>query len=62
MFLVARVEGRPLGCVALVDEGEYGEVKRLFVEPEARGLGVAQALMAELQQVAKDIGLRVLPG
>ncbi|GGE49592.1 GNAT family N-acetyltransferase [Actibacterium pelagium] len=60
LFLVARTKGCPLGCVALVDEGDYGEVKRLYVEPDARGLGVARALLAELQQVAKDIGLSVL--
>lgn len=60
MFFVARTEGRPLGCVALVDEGSYGEVKRLYVTPEARGLGVARALLGELEQTAKDIGLRRL--
>ncbi|MHC0051895.1 GNAT family N-acetyltransferase [Actibacterium sp. D379-3] len=56
-FLVARVQGRALGCVALVDQGRYGEVKRLFVQPEARGLGLARALMASLEKAARDIGL-----
>ncbi len=57
MFFVARSKGQPLGCVALVDEGRYAEIKRLYVLPEARGLGVARALMAELEQTAKDLGL-----
>ena len=56
-FLVARVESRALGCVALVDQIRYGEVKRLFVFPEARGLGLARALMTELEAAAEDIGL-----
>lgn len=59
-FLVARVEGAALGCVALVDQGQYGEVKRLYVAPEARGLGLARALMATLENCAADIGLTCL--
>lgn len=56
-FLVARVDGIAMGCVALVDQGRYGEVKRLFVTPAARGLGLARALMQELENAARDIGL-----
>lgn len=57
-FLVARSEaGDALGCVALVDCGSYGEVKRLFVRPEGRGLGVAKALMAALESEARARGL-----
>jgi len=59
-FLVARVEGAALGCVALVDMGSYGEVKRLFVAPQARGLGLARALMVALEGAATDIGLTCL--
>ena len=51
-FLVARQDGVALGCVALVDYGPYGEVKRMFVAPAARGKGVAQALMQHLETVA----------
>ena len=59
-FLVARQDGVPVGCVALVDEGRYGEVKRLFVAEAARGQGVGRLLMEELEQAARDIGLSVL--
>lgn len=59
-FFVARMDGRPAGCVALFDLGRYGEVKRLFVAPEARGTGMGRALMAELEAAARDLGLRVL--
>ncbi len=57
-FLVARDDaGRAQGCVALVDCGGYGEVKRLYVRPEGRGLGLARALMAALEAEARDRGL-----
>lgn len=56
-FLVARKGGHALGCVALVDCRDYGEVKRLYVPAEARGLGLARALMAELEARARQIGL-----
>lgn len=59
-FLVARVDGLAQGCVALVDMGQYGEVKRLFVRPEARGMGVGRALMATLEGAARDLGLTCL--
>lgn len=55
-FLVAREEGAALGCVALVDCGNYGEVKRLFVTPQARGKSLARLLMAELEARAAALG------
>ncbi|MBN2907119.1 MAG: GNAT family N-acetyltransferase [Rhodobacteraceae bacterium] len=59
-FMVARQDGVPVGCVALVDQGGYGEVKRLFVHRDARGTGIGRALMDELEQAARDIGLGCL--
>lgn len=56
-FLVARSGAVPLGCVALVDCGTYGEVKRLFVTPNARGTGAAHALMSALETHATALGL-----
>ncbi|WP_108261272.1 GNAT family N-acetyltransferase [Mangrovicoccus ximenensis] len=56
-FLVARLNGMPVGCVALVDMGGYGEIKRLFVRTGARGHGIADALMAEAEGHAADLEL-----
>ncbi len=57
-FFVARDgSGEALGCVALVDAGGYGEVKRLFVRPAGRGRGVAKLLMAALEAEAARRGL-----
>lgn len=52
-FFVARLAGRAVGCVAAVPHGGYIEVKRLFVEKEARGHGTARALMGALEEHAR---------
>ena len=49
-----------VGCVALVDCGSYGEIKRLYVRPEWRGRGIAEALMDRLEADAGDLGLGVV--
>jgi putative acetyltransferase len=55
-FYVARNDGEAVGCVALVNEDNYGEVKRLYVPHKARGLGIARILMARLEADAKANG------
>ncbi len=59
-FFVAREAGRILGTAALADKGEYGEVKSMFVAPEARGKGVGEALLARLETTARAKGLRAM--
>lgn len=56
-FLVARKDGVPVGCVAMVTCDSYAEVKRLFVPDSARGLGVAKALMDDLESRARARGI-----
>lgn len=48
--------GPPLACVAMADCGDYAEVKRLYVPPAARGLGLARALMLDLESRARMQG------
>lgn len=57
VFFVARANRLPVGCVALVDNTTYGEVKRLYLRETVRGLGLARALMGELEQFCRDVGL-----
>ena len=57
-FIVARLDNRPVGYIALVDRVRYGEMRRLYVSPEARGHGVGAALVNALEAAARDIGLR----
>jgi ribosomal protein S18 acetylase RimI-like enzyme len=56
-FLLARIDGRVAGCVALraIDE-RTAEVKRLYVRAEARGAGVGRALASELLAEAERLG------
>jgi GNAT superfamily N-acetyltransferase len=57
IFLIARCKGRPVGCVALKTLAPgVGEVKRLWVAPEARGQGLARRLMREIETSARHMG------
>lgn len=61
VFLVARWDGVAVGCGAVkFVNGEYAEVKRMYVTPQWRGLGVAQALLGHLERLAHQKGFRVL--
>ena len=55
-FLVARLDGQPVGCVALRTEDGYSEIKRLYTDPAVRGQGVAKALVADLETSARAEG------
>jgi len=58
---VARERGRALGCGAFVP-GENGqaEMKRVFVDPAARGKGVARAIMEVLEREAAKLGVTLM--
>jgi pimeloyl-ACP methyl ester carboxylesterase/GNAT superfamily N-acetyltransferase len=60
-WLVAYLDGRPVGCAGLkrVDE-RAAEIKRIYVVPEARGAGVARALLARLEEAARATGYDVV--
>jgi putative acetyltransferase len=53
LFGVARDdEGRAVGCGAIVLGAAYGEVKRMYVRPEARGQGAARHILDTLESEA----------
>lgn len=61
LALIARAEGRPLGCVALLSLAvDTAEIKRLFIMPSARGHGLAKRLLAELERRAWQQGAKRL--
>jgi len=61
LFLIAQLDGRPLGCGALkVTAPRVGEIKRMWVAPDARGLGIAQRLLDALERHAVQMGLDTL--
>ncbi|MGI5514031.1 GNAT family N-acetyltransferase [Streptomyces sp. CA-106131] len=60
-FLVAYEEGRPVGCGALRTlEPGVGEIRHVWVHPDARRLGLARRLLDGLEQQAVERGLGVV--
>jgi putative acetyltransferase len=47
-FFLARRDGRAIGCGGIAFFEDFSELKRMYVRPEARGQGVADALIARL--------------
>jgi putative acetyltransferase len=59
LFAVIRdAAGAAVGCGAIVMTPEYGEVKRMYVRPQARGRGLARRLMETLEARAVEQGCR----
>lgn len=58
-FVVARLDGHAVGCGALrpLDDDSV-EVKRVYTRAEYRRLGVAQAIMAEMERLAIEFGYK----
>ena len=59
-FFVARLDGAAVGCGALRRHPPSGEIKRMFVTAQARGLGVGAAILAALEAVARQEGITLL--
>jgi DNA-binding MarR family transcriptional regulator/GNAT superfamily N-acetyltransferase len=61
LFLVARLHGEPVGCAGLkLPPGAPAEVKRMWVAPHARRLGLGRRFLAELEARAALHGHDVL--
>jgi DNA-binding MarR family transcriptional regulator/ribosomal protein S18 acetylase RimI-like enzyme len=61
LLLVARLHGEPTGCGALKLQGDVPfYIKRMWVAPQARGLGVGRRILAELEDHARRRGAEVV--
>ena len=60
-FLVARLHGRPVGCGAVKFHASApAELKRMWVAPEARGIGIGRRILVELERLARDHGASIV--
>ena len=60
-MLIARLFGEPVGCggIRTLDPG-VGEIKRMWLSPRVRGLGLGRRLLAELERTAAALKLRTV--
>ena len=57
-FVLACADGDPLGCAALtVSAPGIGYIKRMWVAPRARGIGLGSRLLDAIEADASDLGL-----
>ena len=60
-FFLIRNNGTAVGCGGIQLFGtEYGELKRMYVRPEFRGLGFARLMLDHLVTYARSRGVRFL--
>lgn len=59
-FLIAYLHGEPIGCGGVKHlPGGPSDIKRMWVSPAARGLGLGRRLLGELEQRVRDSGATV---
>ncbi len=57
-LFAVRVDGKLVGCGAIRVAGrDYAEIKRIYVDPSSRGLGLAKALLDRLESESRGLGL-----
>jgi len=59
-FVVAKVDSQVAGCGALVNQGTYAELKRMYVVSEFRGLKIGRQLLQALENMAQTAGLPMI--
>ncbi len=60
-FVVARLGDFPVGCVGVKGNGgALAEIKRMWIAPAARGLGLAHQLMTSAEKAACALGIKTL--
>jgi DNA-binding MarR family transcriptional regulator len=59
-FVLATLNGEPVGCGALKCHAAHGEIKRMWVAPAARGLGLGKRILLRLEELARQRQLPLL--
>ena len=61
IFFVLRVDGTAAGCGGIKLFGdEYAEVKRMYVRPEYRGMGLAKQMLEHLESHTRAQNINIL--
>ncbi|MBO6716639.1 MAG: GNAT family N-acetyltransferase [Rhizobiaceae bacterium] len=61
VFVARDADGRPVGMGSLKDHGGgVGEVKRMFTLPEVRGKRVGALILARIEELAREKGIKRL--
>jgi GNAT superfamily N-acetyltransferase len=56
-FLVMRLDGEAIGCGGFKEDASgIAYLKRMWIAPEARGLGLGKRLLAVLEERARSLG------
>ena len=60
-FFVTRCDGVPAGCGGIeLFDSEYGEIKRMYVRPQFRGLGLAKLMLDHLTAYTQEHNVHLL--
>jgi putative acetyltransferase len=60
-FFIIRDNGIPVGCGGVKLFGtDYGEIKRMYIRPQFRGLGFAKLILDHLADYARSQGIAIL--
>lgn len=60
LFLLATLKGTVVGCVGVkLHPDGVGEIKRLWVAPETRGMGLGRRLLTTIEDAARAAGSKV---
>ena len=59
-FFSALLDDVMVGCGGIMLKNNYAEIKRIFVSPQARGLGVGHKLLERLETEARQLGFNSL--
>lgn len=59
-FVLATLNAAPVGCGALKCHAASGEIRRMWVTPSCRGLGIGKRILARLEELARERRLPVL--
>jgi GNAT superfamily N-acetyltransferase len=61
IFVIGWLAGRPVACGAIRPmEQAVGELKRMYVEPDVRGMGLSKQILRALEEAARDMGYTAL--